>query len=118
MKSYGNFTSGTKKTFKRCLFPLLGFTRSLTQIKVYHLNHKLHSIAILKQKDILELLKSLKWNRIEVKKGFLTINFSYHQFQLRIKPMNKFTALTLKVNCSLKFQGQPALSSPAIKKSL
>ena len=40
-----------QETFKLCLFPLLGFTRSLTQIKVYHLNHKLHSIAILKQEE-------------------------------------------------------------------
>ena len=98
-----------QETFKLCLSPLLGFSRKLTQIKVYHLKHKLHSIAIINQENILELLNSLKWNREEVTKGFFTIDFAQHQFQLRLKPMNKFTALALKVNCSLKFQGQPTL---------
>ena len=97
-----SFYQRDEHRFKICLLPLLGFTRELTQVKVYHRSHRLHSIDILEQDSILQLLKSLKWSFESEDKGFFHIHFHRHQFQLRLKPMNKFTALALKVNCAVK----------------
>ena len=101
-----SFYQRDARNFRLCLFPLLGFTRKLTQIKVYHRQHQLHSIAVLSREAILRLLNSMEWNLEDVKRGFFHIDFEQHRFQLRLKPMNKFTAEALKVNCSLKFQRQ------------
>ena len=91
--------------FKQCLSPLLGFTAALTQIQVHHRGHQLHSISVLNQDSLSQLLDSMEWSPQSSEKGLFHIDFAQHRFQLRLKPMNKFTAPALKVNCSLKLQG-------------
>ncbi|MCY4643611.1 MAG: hypothetical protein OXB88_03245 [Bacteriovoracales bacterium] len=98
-----DFYERDAELFKHCLCPLLGLSRELTQIKVYHQDHKFHSLAVVDQKTLAKILDSMTWPKGERGKGVFHIDFHRHRFQLRPKPMNKFTAMALKVNCSVKF---------------
>jgi hypothetical protein len=87
--------------FKKALYPLLGFGDiNLIQVTVFHNDHDFQSIKILEGKIFnqakVELLP-LKENAHSVE-----IIFGNYQLQLRIKPMNKFTTASYKVNCSIK----------------
>ncbi len=87
--------------FKKAIYPLIGFgDMNLIQVTVFHNDHEFHSIKILEGKIFnqakVELLP-LKENAHSVE-----IIFGNYQLQLRIKPMNKFTTASYKVNCSIK----------------
>ena len=108
-----HFYERNPENFKRDLLPLLGFTQELTQIKVYHRDHCLHSISILNRDSLYQHLDSIQWRSPSKAHGLFHIEFSQHCFQLRLKPMNVFTVPALKVNCSVKWPGGPGVAPPA-----
>lgn len=95
------YLNTNQEEFKKALFPLIGFGDiNLIQVTVFHHEHQFHSIKILEgeifSQSNVELLP-LKDNAHSVE-----IRFGNYQLQLRIKPMNKFTTASYKVNCSIK----------------
>lgn len=87
--------------FKKALFPLIGFGDiNLIQVTVFHHDHQFHSIKILEG----ELFSQSNVDLLPIKENAhsVEIRFGNYQLQLRIKPMNKFTTASYKVNCSIK----------------
>lgn len=95
------YLSKDREVFKKSLYPLVGFgDLNLIQITVFHQDHIFHSIKILEG----DVFKNAKLELLPLKENAhsVEINFGNYLLQLRIKPMNKFTTASYKVNCSIK----------------
>lgn len=94
--------------FRRSLYPLWGIGRSdLIQVKCFHgeNGHQKHQIKKLKWCDHLFLQEELEVAELlslRPKISSFLIKGRNSWLQIRVKPMNRFTVLGLKVNCSVK----------------
>ena len=91
-----------KENFKKCLYPLLGFTEKITQVQVFHKSHEFQSTTILNEKTLPQLTHFIHWPSKKIDTTSFFLDFSAHRFQLRVKPVNKFNIESLKVDCAIK----------------
>lgn len=102
-----DFYKKDNQIFKRSLISLLGFSRNdLVQVKCFHAIKdeciELKSIELLDFKMLDEKLGSFEIIPLKENISSFEISFLDHVFQIRVKPMNKFTVPAMKVNCSLR----------------
>ncbi|MCK5883756.1 MAG: hypothetical protein KAG61_08710 [Bacteriovoracaceae bacterium] len=106
--------SEDKKLFKRCLLPLVGLGRSdMVQVTCFHRDSKVNNEVSKYNFDSVDLYTSKRFDNVDVQLGELKSGISSFEIflgkttlQIRVKPMNKFTAPALKVNCSVKVKGR------------
>ncbi|MBF0363500.1 MAG: hypothetical protein HQK49_20940 [Oligoflexia bacterium] len=106
------FYNEDRMLFFRSLYPLLGLgNNSITQIICFHgkdsVSKKRYALKGLHLISYNELLKQHDKIIIgEHKKGQSSFEIIHPDFtlQIRVKPMNKFTARAAKVNCSVKYK--------------
>lgn len=90
-----------KVHFVENILALIGFSkRDIIQVTTFHQNHQFKKIMI-------NTISNLDMNNIQLKRPndsshFFEIELSSFVLQIRIKPMNKFTTASYKVNCSIK----------------
>lgn len=97
--------SSDRKKFKQSLAPLVGRGREdIFQITCFHKsstkeNYLFDSLDVSTQNDGIE-----NYNILELRDdvSFFEIEIGKKKLQIRVKPMNKFTAPSMKVNCSVK----------------
>ncbi len=91
--------------FLQSIFSLMGFSsNSVDQLMVFHHNdHLLDNFYFQKGKE-LNLLQEFKFSGPKEIKSSFEITIGERRLQLRMKPMNKFTMASLKVNCSVKIE--------------
>jgi hypothetical protein len=89
--------------FYESLLPLIGYGSSeIIQVTGFHGNSKLDCIKIEQLKNDLILIKI---DQKLVNNTFFNIYFNDRVLQIRLKPMNKFTNTSMKINCSVKYLG-------------
>ena len=89
----------------RSLAPLLGFiNRDLIQAVCFYTGkYKLHDVTVLDGRTV-------DWDKIPVRLGPRRGNSNFEflledrTLQIRVKPMNRFNAKALKINCSVKWK--------------
>lgn len=94
-----------KVVFKESLLPLCGFTDpNIVQVKCYHKDHHVYKddVKILSLKDLIDEEGDLEFMIDGESNTSFSISLGKLLLQIRIKPMNKFTAKSFKVNCSVK----------------
>jgi len=94
--------------FRQCLWPLLGLgARNIIQLVCFHETKKdigayqFHSLALIREKDVESALMNYRLEALKPEISSFLIDCAPYKLQLRLKPMNKFTAKSLKVNCSI-----------------
>jgi hypothetical protein len=88
-------------TFFNCLGPLMGFSNNdIIQVTTFHKDHKYESISIKTFFAFNNIKISIK--PFNIGNHFVEILIDNILLQIRIKPMNKFTTPSYKVNCSIK----------------
>jgi hypothetical protein len=91
------------EAFLKCLYSLIGHSHSeMTQIVCFHQNHEFKNCEITHFKDLECDSNEFRLLPFKEKSHSLEIEFPKIILQLRIKPMNKFTTASYKVNCSIK----------------
>lgn len=90
-----------KTKFLECLFPLMGLSQQdIIQVTTYHRDHILDEVKIFSwdNKQTINLILA------DYKENSHSFDVLINQIilQIRIKPMNKFTTASYKVNCSIK----------------
>jgi hypothetical protein len=102
------FLESDRELFKSCLLPLMGFgLENMVQATCYHgsdggQDYQLKSVSIRRHNEVKEKLDGLILRPL--KDGISSFEFELEGllFQIRVKPMNKFTSPALKINCSLR----------------
>lgn len=86
------------------LFALCGFGENkIIQAKCFHHGHRVTSIDIKKMADFFgENSEGIEIGQVTPGRGYFEISFPKNILQIRVKPMNKFTAQSYKINCSIK----------------
>ena len=106
-KSLEKFKNENSEVFKHVLKPLLGFSHDDMWRVICFYKNELRcpynfSGLNLTRADELDKLKLVLHPPKEDLSSFV-LKTSKFEFQIRVKPMNKFTAPALKVNCSVRF---------------
>lgn len=106
-KSLNSFYDQNQKEFAKSLCPLLGQGRGdLFQLTCYYkqLDGELEfsHVSILNSENILNALENIQFYQSESSFTSFEIKLNPYRLQIRIKPMNKFTTPSYKVNCSTK----------------
>jgi hypothetical protein len=91
------------QNFVNAIAPLMGFgSKDIFQVICFHdpkgRDGKLKKIMYLKN----ERIKIQKIDEKVINNSFFNIYLEHKVLQIRIKPMNKFTNTSLKINCSVK----------------
>lgn len=97
--------------FYKCLLPLLGFSSLNMNLAICFYSkgvdggYKFSRSVIMNPQDYLLRSRSFdfKANLDQVKISSFEILFEHFKFQVRIKPMNRFTTAGHKVNCSVRY---------------
>ena len=94
-----------KELFEKSLASILGFSPSIGYQVITEYDKE--EVTQVRVTPALELKKELSdyqfvTRSIEAKSSF-SIHFHKFILQIRMKPMNKFTAGSMKVNCSVKY---------------
>lgn len=102
------FFDEDRPCFEKCLYPLLGFSHDDVK-QVFCLYEHSKQQRYLLRKIIVKQIDDLKaeFDQMEIlppekKNASLHLKTKHLLFQIRVKPMNTFTAPSLKVNCSLQ----------------
>ncbi len=103
-----------KELFKSSLLPLVGFGREdIMQVTCFHRDRRVEGRVEKYMLDSVEFYTSEHFYNVDIVFGDLKekissfeILFGNTVLQIRVKPMNKFTAPALKVNCSVKNRGE------------
>lgn len=91
-------------TFINSLAPLCGMGDSeIIQVSCYHQDHQLKTIEIKKIEDFFLPGMNVKIEELKSNMSAFDIYFGNIILQIRVKPMNKFTTPSYKINCSIKF---------------
>ena len=94
------YSQQNKKQFLKCLYPLMGMAdKDLIQVITFHKDHHYKETKIIENSE-----ENLDFNINPYRESshLIEIVFKKKILQLRIKPMNKFTTQSYKVNCSVK----------------
>lgn len=92
---------GNPEVFYQALWPLMGFSQiNLVQLTAFHQEKSKDAHRC--KTSVKKMDKKLIIRDFEVKEHSLSLSFDNAVLQLRLKPMNKFTASAYKVNCSVK----------------
>lgn len=101
---WANLLESNKKAFYECMMPLLGFgLKELGQLSCFYKGD--YQLSYNSFKTSAPLLNSLNSSKlIPPKEGLSSFEMQMADcsFQVRLKPMNKFTVSGHKMNCSLK----------------
>ncbi len=95
--------------FKKALGPLCGFSlENVEQVCLFHSEDKsgrylLSSIKNMNYLDFQNALASVSLAPLKPKLSSFEILLGEMRLQIRVKPMNKFTQMAMKVNCSVRF---------------
>lgn len=91
-------------SFKSSILSLLGHSdSSVDHLYLFHVkSHQWDHSLFLKADDFREV-DSFSWREVEPDLSYFYMCFQSFTLQIRLKPMNKFTSASLKVNCSVKF---------------
>lgn len=93
-----------KAVFENNLPEILGFSPSIgMQVITEHENEQITKIRTITALDLKQSLSDFNFSRSSEAKSSFAINFPHLILQIRMKPMNKFTAGSMKVNCSVKY---------------
>ena len=108
-KSFKKFLEIDREKFKKCLLPLAGFSsEDIIQAILYHSHNSEYSKQVEKSCHIQTYshfekeIESFTINKKIRQKAYFYLDFISKSIQVRIKPMNKFTSKSFKVNCSVK----------------
>ncbi|TNE98609.1 MAG: hypothetical protein EP326_09540 [Deltaproteobacteria bacterium] len=94
--------------FQRCLRPLLGFGKQgLVQLTCYHQvkdgkKYQLYSIDMSSGENLENDMTDCIFEQENPDISSFQINCGEVSLQIRVKPMNKFTSMAHKINCSIK----------------
>lgn len=99
-----NLYKKDRKKFYDCMMPLLGFGhQDLIQLSCFYSgDYKLSFNNLKKAKPYRSMLESAELSPPKEGLSSFEMKMDDCSFQVRLKPMNKFTVPGLKVNCSLK----------------
>jgi hypothetical protein len=111
--SFLRFEKERPDLFKLSLYPLLGFgLPNMIQGVCYHGIHEsrglekkryaLKGISIRSFEQVRSEIDQLSIGELKSKLSSFEIDLPSYRFQIRVKPMNKFIAPSLKVNCSIR----------------
>ncbi len=105
-KNVTELLKADQSLFLKCLMPLMGFSNlDVIQAGVFHRSKKNEGYIFEKAfvKDSSQY-KSVKIEELDGKKSSFNIYLDNDILQIRLKPMNKFTTASYKVNCAVKYQ--------------
>ncbi len=87
--------------FKQCLAPLRGFSdEDILQVTAFY--QLKDEVFISSNVKISEHDRNVKIYGIKLKGNVIEVVLSDTVLQLRLKPMNKFTSKSYKINCAVK----------------
>jgi hypothetical protein len=93
----------SKEKFISSLAPLCGMgDRKIIQVSCYHQQHRLKSIEIKKFEDLFYSGLDIVIEPLKENMSSFDILIGKTTLQIRVKPMNKFTTASYKINCSIK----------------
>jgi hypothetical protein len=76
--------------------------RKIIQVSCYHQQHRLKSIEIKKFEDLFYPEIDVVIEPLKENMSSFDILIGKTTLQIRVKPMNKFTTASYKINCSIK----------------
>lgn len=89
--------------FKKCLEALCGFgDQNILQVHCFHQQAQLKEIAIKSYSDLFSPDEDITMSSPKNNGSSFDVKFKRFQLQIRVKPMNKFTTASYKINCSIK----------------
>ena len=89
--------------FKKCLEALCGFgDPNILQVHCFHQQAQLKEIAIKSYGDLFSPDEDITMTPPKNNGSSFDVKFKRFQLQIRVKPMNKFTTASYKINCSIK----------------
>ena len=89
--------------FKKCLESLCGFgDQNILQVHCFHQQAQLKEIAIKSYSDLFSPDEDITMSAPKNNGSSFDVKFKRFQLQIRVKPMNKFTTASYKINCSIK----------------
>lgn len=99
------------KKFVECLAPLLGISSGNSiQAICYYVNrqgsYELSDLFCKNGEEITQELSQFQFSYCNDIKSSFELKFPSKVLQIRVKPMNKFTAMAFKINCSVKHFNQ------------
>lgn len=96
--------ASNKTQFENSLKTIIGFSETIgLQVITEHENETITKVRTISALDITKGLSDYEFSRSSEAKSSFAINFPHLILQIRMKPMNKFTAGSMKVNCSVKY---------------
>jgi hypothetical protein len=112
--AFANFMSTSRQSMEIALLPLLGIgaAAELTQVSCYYKKISkgsdsksgisLSQVTSYNRSLMVEQLKEVKLMPLKEEVSSFELQLPDYILQIRVKPMNSFTAMGLKVNCSVK----------------
>lgn len=103
-----NLHKQDEKLFIECLKPLLGFGKEgIIQMTCYHQQkegrkYQFHSLELYQGQSLLNESLSCSFDDQNPEISSFQITCGELSLQIRVKPMNKFTSMAHKINCSIK----------------
>ncbi len=106
-KIFNKFYKEDKKLFKISLLPLVGHSDLKTlQVICFHDGVKTYNFKGIHITNLDKILKNFCFDEIKYpqeNQALFKLPLNNSIMQIRVKPMDKFTMPSLKINCSLKF---------------
>ncbi len=91
------------KQFQHSLETLCGFgDQDIIQVHCFHQDTQLKEVVIKSYKDFFDKKDNIKLIAPKNNGASIDVVFSKFHLQIRVKPMNKFTTPSYKINCSIK----------------
>ena len=92
-----------KEKFINCLEPICGIgNKEILQVNCFHEKHFFKNLEIKRYEDFFFPLMDAKIESLKPNMSSFNILFGKTILQIRVKPMNKFTTPSYKINCSIK----------------
>lgn len=109
-EAFSEFYSSDPQLFTKSLMPILGVSGSeILQAILFHRQHRDYAFQTEKSCFVKSSagpskeFENLHLRKADQQRGYFYIDLSSMILQVRIKPMNKFTSKSFKVNCSVKY---------------
>jgi hypothetical protein len=101
--AFQDFYSKDYSLFIKCINPLLGHSSSqILQGICYHENYELKEIKTVNFNGLQDEMVKIKIDPLLQGKSSFSLSSNGMEFQVRVKPMNKFTTPGFKINCSVR----------------
>ena len=94
--------------FVKCLHPLMGLgKKGMIQLTCSHQQkegkkYQLHSVDVIDETEKSAKMTECIFDQANPEISSFQLSFSSMKLQIRVKPMNKFTSMAHKINCSIK----------------